>query len=153
MSTESARYPPLLTDYDLHLLAEGTHHRAYEVLGAHLVTVDGTPGVRFAVWAPNAGQVSVIGDFNRWDGLAHPMHLHPGGGVWELFIPGLAVGATYKYQVANSLLTAKADKSDPYGFHAELRPNNASVVADLDAYTWNDTEWIRARAARKPLAE
>ena len=146
-------FPLLLTEYDLHLLGEGLHHHAYEVLGAHLLAVNGVSGVRFAVWAPNAGRVSVIGPFNDWDGRVHPMRLHPGGGVWELFIPDLGAGTLYKFEVTNAGFSAKADKSDPYGFYAELRPNNASVVVNLDAYAWRDAGWMHGRAARKPLAE
>ena len=153
MSVNSYQFPPLLTEYDLHLLGEGTHHHAYEVLGAHLRSVNGTSGVHFAVWAPNAGRVSVIGSFNEWDGRIHPMRLHQGGGVWELFIPDLAAGTAYKFEVANTDLSARADKSDPYGFYAELRPNNASVVVNLDAYAWRDADWLRGRSARQPLAE
>ena len=94
---DAYRFPSALSDFDLHLLGEGTDYRAYEKLGAHLATVDGVTGVRFAVWAPNARRVSAVGNWNGWDGRVHPMRLHPGNGLWEIFIPGLGSGALYKY--------------------------------------------------------
>ena len=111
-------FPPLLTDYDLHLLGEGTHWQGYDKLGAQLRTVDGVAGVNFAVWAPNAEGVSVVGDFNGWDARRHPMRKHIPSGVWELFVPGLAAGTHYKYRV-KSRWGDVVDKCDPYGFAAE----------------------------------
>jgi 1,4-alpha-glucan branching enzyme len=137
------RFRPQLSDYDLYLLAEGTHWRSYEKMGAHLVSVDGVPGVRFVLWAPNADSVSIIGDFNGWDNRRHPMFKHPGHGIWELFVPGLVAGDIYKYHIRNG--DWSGDKADPYGFAAELPPRTASKVADLDQYTWNDDEWMQYR--------
>ena len=93
------RFPSTLSGYDLHLLGEGTHYRVYDKLGAHRARVDGVDGVIFAVWAPNAKRVSVVGDWNAWDGRRHPMRLHPGNGIWELFVPGVAEGARYKFEI------------------------------------------------------
>ena len=138
----------LLTDFDLHLLAEGTHYRTYEKLGAHLREVDGTAGVQFAVWAPNASRVSVVGDFNAWDPATHPLTRRPEAGVWETFVPGVKVGAQYKYRVVGPDGRSFGDKADPYGFAAEIRPQTASKVAELDGYEWQDAEWIAARATR-----
>ncbi|RPI08345.1 MAG: 1,4-alpha-glucan branching protein GlgB [Zetaproteobacteria bacterium] len=144
------RFSSTLSDFDLHLLAEGTHYRAYEKLGAHLASVDGVAGVRFAVWAPNARRVSAVGDWNGWDGRAHPMRLHPGNGLWEIFIPGLGKDTLYKYEVL-SQTTGPVLKSDPVAFAFELAtPPTASVVADLE-YAWGDTEWMAGRAARSAL--
>ena len=140
-----------LTDYDLHLFAEGNHHRIYEKLGAHLSEVDGVKGVYFALWAPNARNVSVIGDFNNWDGRLHQMRKN-NNTVWELFIPGLAIGAQYKYEVKN-WEGHIYEKSDPYGFSQEVRPKTASLVADLDTYQWNDSQWMEKRRHSDPLAQ
>jgi 1,4-alpha-glucan branching enzyme len=140
--------PTLLSDFDLHLLAEGTLYRAYESLGAHLREVGGAPGTRFAVWAPNAGRVSVIGDFNGWDPSRHPMTSLGDSGVWQCFVPGVGPGALYKYRVESRDGTWRADKADPYGFAAQIRPETASRVASLDGYVWGDQEWMAARAAR-----
>jgi len=93
------RFPPTLSGFDLHLLGEGTHYRVYDKLGAHAASLDDVAGVIFAVWAPNAKRVSVVGDWNGWDGRRHPMRLHPGNGVWELFLPGVAEGARYKFEI------------------------------------------------------
>ena len=134
-------FPPMLTDYDLHLLGEGTHWRSYERLGAHLRTIDGVTGVNFAVWAPNAESVSVVGDFNVWDRRSHAMRKHDSGGVWELFVPGAEVGAKYKYAVKQRGGHV-IDKCDPYGFVAEVPPRTANIVADLDTYEWNDADWM-----------
>ena len=113
---DAYRFPPILSDYDLHLLGEGTHYKAYERLGAHPRVVEGVAGVAFAVWAPNARRVSVVGDFDQWDGRRHPMRLHPGNGIWEIFIPGLAEGARYKFEIIPRSGEPLALKADPYAF-------------------------------------
>jgi len=136
----------LLTDFDLHLLAEGTHYRTYEKLGAHLRKVSGVAGTHFAVWAPNASRVSVVGDFNGWDPSAHPLTRRHEAGVWEAFIPGVTAGALYKYRVVGPDGRSFGEKADPYGFAAEIRPQTASKVAELDGYEWHDAAWIAARA-------
>jgi 1,4-alpha-glucan branching enzyme len=145
------RFPPTLTDYDLHLMSEGTHLTNYERLGAHLTKLDGTPGVTFAVWAPNAGRVSVVGDFNRWDGRCHPMRNHPGSGIWEIFIPGLDAGSLYKFEIRGRVAGDVMVKADPFAFALELAPRTASIVADLDAYRWGDHAWMEARTRCNPL--
>ncbi|HTU01102.1 MAG TPA: 1,4-alpha-glucan branching enzyme, partial [Candidatus Sulfotelmatobacter sp.] len=144
------RFPPTLSDYDLHLMGEGRHLRAYEKLGAHLITVDGVPGVRFAVWAPNARRASVVGDWNGWDGRVQAMRLHPGNGLWEIFIPGLAAGAFYKYEFLGRSGQPLALKADPYAFAAEIPPRTASKVVDLD-YAWGDQGWMARRVAANAL--
>jgi 1,4-alpha-glucan branching enzyme len=140
-----------LTSFDLHLHAEGTHHESYRMLGAHLVREGDVQGVRFAVWAPNAADVTVIGDFNEWDRASHPMQ-HRDSGVWELFIPALGPGAHYKYCV-RSLAGEVQEKSDPYGFFAEAPPRTASIVWGLNNYTWADQAWMEARSHRNLLRE
>jgi 1,4-alpha-glucan branching enzyme len=138
-----------LSNFDRYLIGEGTHERAYEKLGAHLVRFDGMDGVVFAVWAPNARQVAVVGDFNDWDSSRHPMHSSPTG-IWSLFIPALNEFTVYKYH-----LTAangdQFDKADPFGFAMEERPRTGSVVADLDSYPWQDGEWTAARQRNQAL--
>jgi len=146
------RFPPLLTDFDLHLHGEGTHYESYNTLGAHLVECEGVPGVRFAVWAPNALVVSVVGDFNEWDSRRHPMRLR-NGGVWELFIPHLRAGATYKFDVRSRFHGYHQQKADPYAFFSEAPPNSASVVWDINGYEWHDASWIELRAKRNLLKE
>ena len=145
------RFPPLLTSFELHLLGEGTNYESYSSLGAHLTTCDGVEGVRFAVWAPNARVVSVVGDFNGWDRTRHPMRLRDGG-IWEFFMPGLATGATYKYSVLSKNGSVQ-DKCDPYGFYSELPPKTASVVWPLGAHHWRDDEWMANRNRRNHLHE
>jgi 1,4-alpha-glucan branching enzyme len=142
-------FSPTLTEYDAHLLAEGTHLHIYERLGAHLMEMDGVQGVLFAVWAPNAQRVSVVGNFNDWDGRRHPMRLHHGNGIWELFIPNLGEGALYKYEIKTYYQNYMVTKADPVGFASELRPKNASVVWDIDKHQWQDGEWMAGRAARQ----
>ncbi|GIW43643.1 MAG: 1,4-alpha-glucan branching enzyme GlgB [Candidatus Binatia bacterium] len=137
--------PSLLTEFDLHLLAEGRHERSWEKLGAHPVEFNGERGVYFAVVAPNARRVSVIGEFNGWDPAAHPMRLRPEAGVWELFVPGVPHGALYKYWVESASSDYKVAKADPYAFFAELRPGTASRVWDLGGYAWSDAEWLERR--------
>jgi 1,4-alpha-glucan branching enzyme len=139
------RFPTLLTDFDLHIFGEGTHYEAYRTLGAHLQTVEGVEGTRFAVWAPNALIVSVVGDFNSWDSRVHPMRARTGG-IWELFIPGIGTGTSYKYAVKSRFHGYFQMKSDPYGFGTEVPPNSASVVADIHDYQWQDQEWLQQRA-------
>ena len=147
---------PILTDYDIHLFREGTHYRSYEKLGAHLTEVDGQAGTYFAVWAPNAARVAVIGDFNGWDATRHPMRLRADSGIWETFIPGIGTGALYKYAVASRYHGYQADKADPYGFASEIRPQTASKVWDLSGYAWADHTWMaqrgRAQALTAPIA-
>jgi 1,4-alpha-glucan branching enzyme len=138
-------FPPLLSDYDLYLLGEGTHFQNYEKLGAHVREISGVRGVHFGVWAPNAMRLSVVGDFNSWDGRVNPMRSRPTG-VWEIFVPGLGEGSLYKFEIRSrrgEMLTLKAD---PYGFAAEVRPKSSSVVASLDGYEWEDIEWMNRRA-------
>lgn len=142
---------PRLTEFDLHLFAEGNHHRIYEKLGAHPTEINGVEGVYFAVWAPNARNVSVLGDFNYWDGRKNQMR-KGATGIWELFIPGLAVGDRYKYEIKNQDGHIY-EKSDPYGFQQEVRPKTASIVTDLDAYTWNDQNWMEQRRHSDPLTQ
>jgi 1,4-alpha-glucan branching enzyme len=137
---------PLLTDYDLYLLAQGTHYRSYEKLGAHLVDVDGQRGARFALWAPNAEAVSVVGDFNGWDRQRHPMALrHQDAGIWECFIPEIGPGTLYKYFIASKFNGYSVEKADPYAFAGEVRPRSASKVWDLSGYAWGDADWMAAR--------
>jgi 1,4-alpha-glucan branching enzyme len=135
----------LLTDFDLHLIAEGTHYRTYQQLGAHPAKHKGAEGMRFAVWAPNAARVSVIGDFNAWKPSAHAMRLRPEAGVWECFIPNVGNGSLYKYRIESRFNNYQVDKADPYGFAAEIRPETASKVFELEGYTWSDDAWMSAR--------
>ncbi|MBN1851163.1 MAG: 1,4-alpha-glucan branching protein GlgB [Pirellulales bacterium] len=141
---------PLLSDYDLYLFGEGQHWRSYERLGAQIRTVGGRVGVNFAVWAPNAESISVIGDFNHWRGCDHEMRKHIPGGIWELFVPGLLPGAKYKYSIRQQG-GRTVEKSDPYGFYAELPPRTASVVADLSLHRWEDAAWMAERQVRNSL--
>jgi 1,4-alpha-glucan branching enzyme len=141
----------LLSDYDLHLLAEGTHYRTYEKLGAHIKNVNGAVGTHFAVWAPNAERVSVIGDFNNWDAERNLMNVRGEAGVWETFIPGVRAGSLYKYRVYSRYNGFVADKADPYGFAAEIRPQTASMVWDLAGYAWGDSDWMASRGRRQAL--
>jgi 1,4-alpha-glucan branching enzyme len=142
-------FPPILTDYDLYLFGEGTNYLSYEKLGAHLRELEGVRGVHFAVWAPNARRVSVVGDFNSWDGRAHPMRSRGASGIWELFVPELDEGAIYKFEILSCIGEHLALKTDPYGYSAELRPKSASVVCSLERYSWNDSAWLEARAASR----
>ena len=139
---------PLLSDYDLHLMAEGTHYRNYEKLGSHIRVVDGVRGVHFAVWAPNARRVSVIGDFNQWDGRRHPMRLHSGAGIWEIFIPGLREETVYKFEIKWRRFGFITHKTDPYAFYFERRPKTGAIVYDISQYHWRDDEWIQQRRAK-----
>jgi 1,4-alpha-glucan branching enzyme len=146
------RFPSTLGAMDLHLFGEGSHLRLWEVFGAQLRTIDGVEGVAFAVWAPNARGVSVIGDFNAWNGHAHPMRKLNDGGVWELFLPGVREGAKYKYEI-RALSGPVRVKTDPLGLHMEQQPGNASIVTRRDRYAWGDAAWLEARAEREPVRE
>jgi 1,4-alpha-glucan branching enzyme len=143
-SEDPYRFGPGVGDLDLHLFGEGRHEHVYRILGAHLCQHEGVSGVRFATWAPNARRISVVGDFNRWHGLAHPMRVRGQSGVWELFIPGLGAGEKYKFEIldANGTLQLKAD---PYGNRFELRPANAAVVCPPSEFQWGDAEWMARR--------
>jgi 1,4-alpha-glucan branching enzyme len=138
-------YGPQVSDTDLYLHTEGTLQEAYRVLGAHLLTIDGTAGVRFAVWAPNAENVSVTGEFNEWDVRRHPMRRR-NGGVWEIFIPGLGEGTAYKYNIRSRFAGYQQLKADPYAFYCETPPKSASVVWDIGKHQWNDAAWMEERA-------
>ncbi|MFN3534453.1 MAG: 1,4-alpha-glucan branching enzyme, partial [Desulfatiglandales bacterium] len=137
----------MLTDYDLYLWGEGTYLRAWEKVGAHPMVVDGKEGTYFAVWAPNAEYVSVVGDFNDWDPDSTPLSLLGISGVWARFIPGVRQGALYKYFI-RSRFGFRVLKSDPFAFHFELRPSTASIVWDLKGYQWNDQEWMAMRQTK-----
>jgi 1,4-alpha-glucan branching enzyme len=142
--------PATLSEFDLYLFGEGTLNRAYDKLGAHLAEQDGRRGVHFAVWAPNARSVSVIGDFNNWDPSRHPMR-SSSAGVWESFAPGLSANTIYKYHIVSNYGGYVVDKADPYGFAAEIRPHTASRVWNLDSYVWNDSAWMKNRAKKNSL--
>lgn len=136
---------PTLSEQDLYLFNEGNEHRIYEKLGAHQRCLGGVPGVSFAVWAPGAAHVSVVGNFNSWDSRYHPMRPLGASGVWELFIPGLGSGELYKYAIWDRH-GQKRLKTDPYGTYFESPPNNAAIVRKVGGYQWNDAEWIARRA-------
>lgn len=144
------RFPPVLGETDLYLFGEGNHLRLYEKLGSHVVEVEGISGVGFAVWAPNASRVSVVGSFNVWDGRRHPMRKHPGG-VWEIFIPGIGEGEVYKYEIKGPSGELLPLKTDPFGFRAEKLPGLGSIVHDPDRYEWGDANWMEGRAAHNAL--
>ncbi|MGB4691165.1 MAG: 1,4-alpha-glucan branching protein GlgB [Atribacterales bacterium] len=142
---------PFFSEFDLHLFNEGTYHFAYERLGAHLIEVGGIKGVYFSVWAPNARRVSVVGDFNRWDGRIHQMRVLGSSGIWEIFVPQAEEGAKYKFEIktqeGNLLL-----KADPYAFFSELRPATASIVYNLSPFPWKDEEWMEKRKSQNLLS-
>ena len=142
-----------LPEFDQHLFGEGKHWHVYQKLGSHLHSADGIAGVLFAVWAPNAGRVSVVGDFNHWDGRCHPMRSLGGGGLWELFIPGLSVGSLYKFEILNRHTNEVLLKTDPYGQQFEFRPNTSSIVVDENSYEWFDQQWLSDRTNRNWLHE
>jgi 1,4-alpha-glucan branching enzyme len=143
------RFGPTLGEVDLHLIAEGTHERLYDVLGAHARTHEGAVGVSFAVWAPNARSVRIVGDFDRWDGRLMPMRSMGASGVWELFVPGIGVGELYKYEILGRDGTLRL-KADPLAFSMQVRPETASRVWDTTSFSWSDDAWMAARAARNP---
>jgi 1,4-alpha-glucan branching enzyme len=143
-------FPPLLGEQDLYFHTEGSHTRAYEKLGTHIIKVNGIMGTSFAVWAPTARRVSIIGNFNQWDGRRHLMEVRGDSGLWELFVPGIGQGEVYKYEIR----TAEGftiDKADPYSFASEVRPKTASVIWNVDNFEWTDKKWMEKRRVRKPL--
>src|SRR5256885_1719942 len=139
------RFPPLVPDSDIYLHTEGTLYEGWRTLGAHVRTVDDVAGVRFAVWAPNAENVTLTGEFNDWDVRRHPMRRR-NGGVWELFIPGLGEGASYKYHIRSRFAGYRQLKADPFAFYCEMPPKSASVVWDVGKYQWQDAAWMETRA-------
>ncbi|MBN2700070.1 MAG: 1,4-alpha-glucan branching protein GlgB [Methylothermaceae bacterium] len=144
-SIEPYTFAPQIPDFDLYLFGTGKHWHIYRILGASLKNVDGVDGTLFAVWAPNAERVSVVGDFNQWDGRRHPMRCRYDSGVWELFVPGLGEGTLYKFEIRNRHSGDVFVKTDPYGRFFELRPNTAAIVVRDDQYEWNDRDWMRDR--------
>jgi 1,4-alpha-glucan branching enzyme len=141
---------PTLGETDLFLFAQGNERRIYEKLGAQLRVIDGVPGVSFAIWAPNAQRISVVGDFNRWDGRYHMMRRLGLSGVWEIFIPGVTAGTRYKFEIRNSH-GAIVLKTDPYGFYFERAPKNASIVWNDNAFEWTDQQWMDQRRGKDPF--
>ncbi|MCG6868760.1 MAG: 1,4-alpha-glucan branching protein GlgB [Gammaproteobacteria bacterium] len=138
-------FPQQLSDFDLHLFSEGRHRHAYRILGAHVHAVDEVAGILFAVWAPNAERVSVVGEFNQWDGRRHPMRVRGGSGVWELFIPDLEAGNLYKFEIRNRDSGEILLKADPYGQAFEVRPRTASIITNPTRYAWDDRVWMDQR--------
>ena len=146
------RFGPVLGEMDEYLLGEGRHYRLYERLGAHPTQMEDVSGVSFAVWAPNASRVSVVGEFNAWDGRRHPMRKRVGVGVWELFIPGLAKGEVYKYEIIGQHGERLPLKADPLSFAQEQPPATASIVHGLTEHDWQDGDWMANRAGRQDLS-
>src|SRR5438874_2581342 len=144
-------FPPTLGELDSHLAAEGRHERLWERLGAHPAHHRGTYGTSFAVWAPTARSVSVVGDFNSWDGRLHPMRALGSTGIWELFVPEVGPGTRYKFEVRPGSGGARLLKADPLAFRTEAPPQTASVVHDLGRYQWRDAKFLEQRAAKDPL--
>jgi 1,4-alpha-glucan branching enzyme len=141
-------FGPLLGDLDMHLYCEGTHYEIYRKLGAHLMEVNGHAGVLFSVWAPNAQRVSVVGDFNGWDGRLHPMRKRVEAGIWEIFIPGVGEQAHYKFELRNCFGQTVL-KGDPFAFYSQHGLQTASLVFNLDRFTWSDREWMESRRTRE----
>ena len=145
-------FPPLLSELDLHLFNEGNHYEIHKKLGAHVREINGVKGVNFAVWAPNAKSISVVGNFNEWDGRRHPMGKQIPSGIWELFLPELGPGEIYKFRVTDCH-GQQIEKSDPFGFYSELPPRTASVVVELDDYQWTDEKWMEKRESQNGLEQ
>lgn len=143
------RFQTTLSDYDLYLFGEGNNLRVYEELGAHVTEVDGVAGTSFAVWAPAARRVSVVGDFNNWDGRRYVMRRHPEAGVWDIFIPGVGDGDVYKFEIKSPNGELLPLKADPYGFRSEKLPGTSSVVYDPSRYEWEDSEWMARQRGEK----
>ena len=144
-------FGPQIPDYDMHLYGEGRHWHIHRVLGANAHEVDGIQGILFGVWAPNAERVSIIGDFNNWDGRVHSMRSRGGSGIWELFIPELPAGGCYKFEIRNRDTGEILEKADPYGKEFELRPKTAAVIHSNEAYAWQDADWLKQRREKNWL--
>src|SRR6202043_3985609 len=142
------QFGPIMGEVDLHLFSEGQHWQLYEKFGAHLRKVGDTSGVYFAVWAPNAQRVSVVGDFNSWDGRVNPMRRLLGTGVWELFLPGVNEGAHYKFEI-RSQSGALLLKSDPFAFFNQHGTSTSSLVYNLERYQWSDADWMEQRRSKE----
>ena len=147
---ETNSIPPLLTDFDRFLFGSGNHWKIYEKLGAHPRCIGTQSGVNFALWAPNAQSVQVVGDFNNWDGRSHSMDKQIPSGIWELFVPSTHVGMKYKFRV-KTLDGRIIDKADPFGVYCEVPPRTASIVHPLDEFSWNDSDWLAKRAENRTL--
>ena len=148
---DAYRFGPVLGEMDEYLLSEGTHERLWDVLGAHPREMDGVQGTHFAVWAPNARRVSVVGDFNAWDGRRHVMRRRGATGAWEIFVPGVGEGQAYKYEILGANGVTQPLKADPVGFGSQHPPENASVVRDISGYGWDDDAWMAGRQAKQAL--
>ena len=144
-------FGPVLGELDEYLLGEGRHKRLWQVLGAHVIEHEGHQGTHFAVWAPNAERVSVVGDFNQWDGRRHPMRRRGGTGVWETFLPAVGEGASYRYELRGPQGALLPLKSDPVGFGSEHAPANASVVRRIDNAVWSDADWMATRGPKQQI--
>ena len=145
--------PDHFSDYDIYLFKAGSHFKLYEKLGSHIRTLNGKAGTYFAVWAPNASRVSVIGDFNAWNKNSNPMGQRwDGSGIWELFIPDIGKGTLYKYHIFSKTGSYESDKSDPFGFYCETPPKTASIVYDIEDYQWNDSAWMSGRKLKNSLS-
>ena len=147
LTRDPYQYGPIMGEVDLHLFAEGQHWKIYDKFGTHVHTIGDASGVYFSVWAPNAQRVSVVGDFNGWDGRVNPMRKLVGSGVWELFLPGIKQGAHYKFEIRTQT-GALLLKSDPFAFFNQHGKSTASLVYDLERYTWNDGAWMESRRTR-----
>jgi 1,4-alpha-glucan branching enzyme len=143
---DAYQFPPHLTPQDLHLFSSGKLHQGYRVLGSHPIEIGGVKGVRFTVWAPNAERVSVVGEFNQWDGRLNPMRSHGSSGIWELFLPEIAQHALYRYEIRNRDSGHILSKTDPYAQGYELRPGTASLAAPAHDHQWQDAAWMKKRA-------
>lgn len=148
---DSFAFEPSLPEFDLHLLSEGSHQSPYNVLGAHLTEQQGVQGTSFSVWAPNASHVSIIGDFNDWDGRRHSMHNIGLSGFWQRFVPHVCAGNLYKFEIKDNLGNIVATKADPYGSAAQYRPDTASVVCKKNAPHWHDQQWMNNRSQRNAI--
>ncbi|MBR1544907.1 MAG: 1,4-alpha-glucan branching enzyme, partial [Alphaproteobacteria bacterium] len=148
LTEDTYSFPPVIGEFDNYLLREGNHFELYHKMGAHPMNFNGVDGVAFAVWAPDAYRVSVVGDFNNWDGRVNVMRRHPVSGIWDIFIPHLTEGTIYKYELISKDGRLLPLKSDPYGFYQELRPKTASVVWNQDSYKWEVNEhWDKVKKA------
>ena len=147
------RYGQVMGELDLHLLGEGRHYRAFERLGSHALKVGSATGTYFAVWAPNAERVSLVGDFNQWHGLAHPMRRLVPNGIWELFVPGLGAGERYKYELRGKFDRTPFLKADPYAREFETPPATAALTSGVPQYRWRDDDWVQGPRGleRQPL--